>query len=249
MQCGTSLYCPQICERPRRVALGAVAAELAAMNVIAAVTANARLRQLDRSVVYRRAMAAFARETCVRALEREFGACVVIERPESPVDRRVAVGAFGPEASFMCVVFEVAVDTFFVCVMECRSRMTVFAVDFDVAAEQGKDREVVVEANIACPFHFCVARRAVFTQLQLVRFLIRVAAIAVRCRQRDGNGVDVAVGAFDLRMRAVQWKLGVYIVIERDVGPGADPMTIRARRAIDAIVLVIVLVTVIAFRR
>jgi hypothetical protein len=72
------------------VTLGAVVAELAAVSVVAAMTADARVRYRDPPRLDGGAMTRVAIETCVRAFEPEIRLRIVIEPPRRPIERRVA---------------------------------------------------------------------------------------------------------------------------------------------------------------
>lgn len=117
------------------MALGTVTAELTAMNVIAAMTTDTRLRQRDRAVGARCSMTTLAGQPVVCAFERKRSSGVVIEIPQSPVDRHMTFGALGPEAHFVCIVFPMAVDANFPGVMERRRCVAIFAVDLLVTAQ------------------------------------------------------------------------------------------------------------------
>lgn len=73
-----------------------------------------------------------------------------------------------------------------------------------------------------------------------------VASKALRGRQRNGDRIDVAVGAFDSSVGTAQRKLRVLCMIETDIRPEADAMTFGAIVAVDAVMCIVVLVTGIA---
>lgn len=124
-------------------------------------------------------MAALTSQSVVRADKYKLGSRVVIERPDFPVYRRMAVGTFGSQACVMSIVFGMAVDTLLGCVMKSRRFMAVFANYFIVAADEREHGKVVIESDVAAPVDFCVTRCAVLAKLQLVRFVSNVAAVAI----------------------------------------------------------------------
>lgn len=73
-----------------------------------------------------------------------------------------------------------------------------------------------------------------------------MASKALRGRQRNGDRIDVAVGAFDSSVGTAQRKCRVLRMIETDIRPDADAMTFGAIVAVDAGVRIVVLVTGIA---
>jgi hypothetical protein len=89
--------------------LDTVGAELAAVDVVAAVTADTSARQSDRAVDSRFAVAAEAVEPGMRAVEREIGLDVVIEAPYEPIERRMAKRTIRTQPRVVRVLFDVAV--------------------------------------------------------------------------------------------------------------------------------------------
>lgn len=85
------------------MAPGTVAAELAAMRVIAAVAGHALHGQL-RVAVYGDAVTVGTGQLGVRAIERKTGGGRMVEEPEPPVIRRMATRARGSERAAVAVV-------------------------------------------------------------------------------------------------------------------------------------------------
>jgi hypothetical protein len=88
----------------------------------------------------RLSMAAFASHHFVRAFQSEDSLRVVVELPEFPVDRVVAVVAGIRKTVFMRIVFRMAGDTLGVRVLKNVRIMTILALGLLVFAEQREVR-------------------------------------------------------------------------------------------------------------
>lgn len=110
-----------------------VRTEFAVVNIIGQVTVRATIAGLAHRGK-RAAMAAFACNASVRAVQLEVGLRIVIEQPQVPGDRVVTRLAVAFKNTFMVVVFEVAVDTGVGSVREELRLMTVIAFNVRVFA-------------------------------------------------------------------------------------------------------------------
>ena len=228
----------------------AVLAELAVVDVVGAVTVDTgRSERGDLPVHGRTSVTAGACEPAVSAVEREIGLSVVIELPQGPVERRVAIGAFGTERRLVDIVFDVAVDALIRRVVESERRVAILADDLIVLAEQREAREVVIEAHALVPVDLDVATRAIVAELTFVRVVVGVTTDTLGRRQCIGYRLDVAIGALDIRMRAEQREVRIDCVIERHVQPFSRPVTVVADRAVDAVVRIVLEMARDAFGR
>ena len=107
----------------------------------------------------------------------------------------------------------------------------------------------VIEADFFRPRLVSMAHVAALAELAPVRIVLGVAAEAVHRRPGDLGRLLVAHLARAIRVRAVQRKLGVARVIERDVLPPGDAVTRRALGAIDTGMRVVLAVAADALLR
>lgn len=94
-----------------------------------------------------------------------------------------------------------------------------------------------------------MAAVAALAELTLVRVIVGVAVDAAFAGQRGVDRFDVAVGAFDVRMGAMQRKVRIRVVIEGDIQPSRGAVTVAAGWAVDAVMYVILEVATVALGR
>lgn len=116
------------------MAAATVGPELAIVDVIGTMTictvlTQARLRS------QRLPVAALTRDVCVRAIEREAGLRVMVEKPLLPVDRVMAQCAIFAETPLVGVVLAMAADAVLRRIAENVRCMTLPTIGFHVFAE------------------------------------------------------------------------------------------------------------------
>ncbi len=187
------------------MAFAAVAAEAAAVRIVAAMTldAAAARRGRERTPSVRGSMARVASEIAMRAREREVRGLVVIEARSTPVGRVVAGRARAREPSCVRIVVRVTVRAGALRVVESERRVAGLAVERRVLAEQRERRETVVEPDRFAPRDVGVAAVAARAELAFVRIVLRVAARAIAAERRI-DAVHVTRAALELRVCAAQ---------------------------------------------
>ncbi len=117
------------------------------------------------------------------------------------------------------------------------------AIGIAVFAEQRETRQVMIEEDVLGPRGFVVAVLANCPLGSLMR-IVFFMAVAAACRWRGiKQRFDVATGAFDIRMSAVERVSGFDIVIERELRPIVSDM---ARFTTLAKVFVMIVVVFVA---
>src|SRR5262245_52147845 len=111
------------------------------MRVVLAVALPAGRRSGGRELLALAGMAGRARDSFVRALERETGHCRVIERCSAPVDRRMAACTSRAERTVVGVFVRVTIAAGCSGIMERRRRMARRALKRRVLAEQWERNE------------------------------------------------------------------------------------------------------------
>lgn len=148
--------------------------------------------------------------------------------------------AVGAKPCGMHVIVLVTLDALLGRIVERARRVAILANDLRMAAEQRKDREIVIEAHVLGPRELGMARPAVVPELRLVRIVLEMAADTLGLGQADRDGLEMTGHAFEGRVRAVEREFGVARMIEAYVEPFRRPMTGRAFGAVDAVVRVVV---------
>lgn len=141
------------------MAAATVGSELAIVDVVGTMTVGAVLAQ-TRLRSERLAMAAFARDVRVCAVERETRLRVVVEQPLLPVDRVMAKEAVLAKPPLVRVVVAVTTDAVFRGILEYVRVVTLATFRLCVLAQQRKTREIVIEEHIVLPRQFAVTVEA-----------------------------------------------------------------------------------------
>ena len=182
------LYIPEIlCG----VTTAAVGTELAMMDVIlpvAGVTLCGQIQVRRRWLV----VALIAAQIPVFAVERKPGLLSVVEIPDSPAIRVVALVAGLPEHCLVFVVITMATDAILWCVLEGGRDMTLLARRRSVKAEKGEMGYIVVEDNAFAPRGFVVATLALFALLALVDIVVAVTVDTVTRQFLSGQIASMA---------------------------------------------------------
>lgn len=199
------------------MAAAALAAELAVVRIVLGVATSAILRQTEIADVGGRVTFRTG-NACVRAEQREFGAPLVIEVPQRPTARAVAILASGAEPGFVSVVLGVAGRAIGRRVGKVLVLVTGLALHRLVGAQQRKTRLAVVETNLR-PAFLGVALGARRAEPALVLVIFAVALDAIADRSAAHHAGVVAGIALRLAMLAEQLERGVPIVIEAALLP------------------------------
>jgi len=176
----------------------------------------------------------------VRPRQRKVGLPVVVELPERPVDRVMAVSTGGPEPTEMRVFVFVAIDAGIGRFPEDPRLVTIGTVGIQVVPEQGKPGEAVVEQDGGRPRGFVVTVLAALALFAPVRIYGPMAVIARRRERHVVDRLDVAVRAGEFAMCAEQCVPCIASVVESAVRPGRRCMTRGTIPAVVTIVFVVV---------
>lgn len=193
-----------IAEGCRDVALVTGPAKGSAVRVVLAVTSKTGRRRRDFIFGLRR-VTGFALGLAMSTGQRIFGVLVVIETPERPAVRVVAMLTCRPKLALMLSIL-VALGTEFWRIAEGLRAMTGFAWHRRVQANQWKSCEVVIERDFLPPTDFVVTGFAVRAELTLMGVVGLVAGDA-GCGDLIAIEVALVTGiAFDFFVCAPQRK-------------------------------------------
>ena len=200
------------------MASAAVEAEFTIVDVVGtmAVGAAASEPHLSRD---RAAVAGLARHVAMRARQLEVGLRVMVELPLQPVHRVVAQSAGIREAAGVRIDFGMTFAAFGRCFFEYVCLVTGVAIGLRVFAEPRESRQIMVEEHVLCPCDLVVAIEALLALGTGMRVVVLVAAQAVVRRLDLEDRLDVAGGAFGLRVRTIQRAPGIRCMIEADGRP------------------------------
>jgi len=188
------------------------------MNIIGAVTVTAAATE-TRHRGKRLSMAVIATNSCVRAVQREIGLYIVIELPLQPVNRVVARGAVVLEATVVRIVLAVTIHTFLRRILEYVRLVTGIAFLATVLAEQREACQIVIKEHVLRPRHIVVAVLALDALRAEVRVVFLVAGIASRRQRNFEDRFDMACLTLECFMRAMNFMVGIDIVIKHDASP------------------------------
>ena len=124
-------------------------------------------------------MALNAAQILMAAVERKTGLLSVVEIPDRPAVRVVALVAGFAEHRFVRVVITMAADAIPWCVLECGRDMAFLAGGCGVETEQGEVRHIVIEYDVLAPSGDTVATRTLLAFLPLVYIIVAVTVDAV----------------------------------------------------------------------
>ena len=124
-------------------------------------------------------MALNAAQTFVAAVKRKTGLLSVVEIPDRPAVRVVALVAGFAKHRFVSVVITMAADAIPWRVPECGRDMAFFAGGCGVETQQGEVRYIVIEYDVLAPSSGTVATRALLAFLTLVYIIVAVTVDAV----------------------------------------------------------------------
>lgn len=195
------------------MALLALAAELAEVHIILDVARRAVARQLHFGRWL--AVALRALKPFVRAAQREAGGALVIEGPDVPAVRRMAIVALLTEASVMLVRGFVAAVA--VCGGTCvrRRKVALLTRHGDVLTDQREGTQVVIEAHLRAPAVDAVAAVALPSELARVHVVRSVTVGALRAELLRRDVCGVACMTVHLPMLALQLEADRIVVKAR----------------------------------
>lgn len=220
------------------MAASAIRTELAIMNVVGSM-ATAAIAVHDAHLRQRVAVAVVAGDVSVRALERECGLRVVIEEPDVPRDRIVAILAAFGEVAPVRIGFPVAGNAIGLCVRECLRGMAVFAFRFGMRAKQREIRQVMVEEHRVLPVDVGVAAFAGGAERPLVGVVFRVTGVTARLQGHLEDWFDMAGIAGDFYVGTCDAVIGVSVVVKSRIRPRRTDMAGIALLAVVSVVAVV----------
>jgi hypothetical protein len=163
-------------------------------------------------------VAGLAVETAMGTGQRVARLRVVIKAPAFPTIRIVTRPAVWPQAPLMMLiaVAGVAVQQR---AFEHQRAMALLASDHGMASNQRKSSDVVVEGRYTTPTGLSVALLAATAKAAVMPIILLVARHASGCQFVAIEVSCVAGIAFDLRMRASQWKFRRLVMVEMNRFP------------------------------
>ena len=184
-------------------------------------------------------MAVVTRHFSVRALQGEICLQIVVKGPPIPGDGIVAGATLIVEIAAVRILVLMASDALRVCIAERLRLMAVLTFGFAVLAKQREWAQVMVEEDRILPIDFSVACLALSTQRLLVHVILKMAGITTGIERHFENRFNVAIDARRLEVTAEQFVIGIEVMIEVRLRPGATVVAGVALVAAVGIVLVI----------
>jgi hypothetical protein len=121
--------------------------------------------------------------------------------------------------------------------------VAVFTLAISVLSFERKACHGVIKLHVRLPAAFAMAFDALFAKLAFVRIIFLVAGDARRRRLDAMRVFDVALGACNALVFAHQWKFGLRIMVEADLGPAARAVAFVAFGTVAGLVNVLLDVT------
>ncbi len=211
-----------------RVAAITLTPVLTEVNVVLLVTRQTGRVQLD--LAGGLLVTAGAGEFCVRPVQRESGFLPVVEFPDAPAVRGVALRAFLTQIALVNVVAAVAVDAAAAYVPILARRMTLLARHRDVQAHEREIRKVVVEGHRRSPAVRRMTARAVDAELAGVHVACTMAAKAILGELLVRDGGRVAGVTVELFVLTEECPVPVTDVVEGRRLPFLIPVTLATSR-------------------
>ena len=159
-------------------------------------------------------VAACASELRMRAGQRKMRFLRVIEFPNVPAVRVVAVGALFAESAFMDVVALMATIAFLAHAFVARARVTLRARHGNVKTDEWKTAQVVIERDIDSPPFRLVALFAILAELARMNVLRAMAAVACRAELLLADESRMTGMAIYFDVFAGERKFCIAVVIE-----------------------------------
>ena len=191
-------------------------------------------------------VAAGAAELAVRAGERETCLLGVIELPDAPTVRRMALSAVFAQTAFVYVVSSMTTVAIRGDALVGAAHVTLRARHGYVQTHQGKATQVVIEGDIDTPAFRLMALLALNAEFSAVHVLCAVAVVALPAKFLLRNVGGVAAMAIDVDVFAGESELRVAIVIEAARFPRRAVVALFAIRAQSAGMIVFAAMTAVA---
>ena len=189
-------------------------------------------------------MTVTATQVAVCTQQLEVGLFAVIEDPHRPAVGVVAVLALSSQCCLVFIVVSMAADALQLGILEGGRQMAFFAGHRGVQAKQGEAGQVMIENNTVAPAGHLMAALTLLAFLSVVN-IIRLVAAETGDRQVFIVNVAAMAGvAQQLLMLALQWKVGVVLVIEATFFPLLLVVTGLTFFAVTAMVRIVVAMTV-----
>lgn len=195
------------------MAATAVVAKFAVVNIVRSVT----IRATSASFVHgrkRTAVATFAGNTFMCAIEFKARLHVMVKQPQVPGNRVVAGAALIIEYAVVRVVLKVAANAFRVRVCKYLTFMAGIAFEIVVLTQERKAHQIVIEIRRVQPFRFIVAIRTLLAEFATMRFVVAMTRYALISGRGFENWLDMAIDTSDRCMRPVKTKVCIARMIK-----------------------------------
>lgn len=174
---------------------------------------------------------------CTVEVERRLG--VMVELPEAPAIRVVAIAARGPERLLVPVILHMAGHALPGCIaIRCR-QVTSLAGNGRMKPDERKPRQPMIKLHLRIPRLFIVAAGAVFPLLPLVHVILGMTGHAVRCQLLSHHPGLVTRGTLKSPVGSLEGEPRLSIVVKDRFLPAAGRMATLARRAVRPFVPVV----------
>lgn len=217
----------------------ATRAKPASMHVFRTVTTVAAGGQLD-LLGNGNLVTGLAGQTGVRAVQFVIGLGVMVESPQGPVIRVVALGAGCSQGLLVNIIGLMTDRAFQRRTFEGRGEMTLLAWRDGMLADQRKPGEAMIKYYFSAPVTFIVAT---FTTFAFLAIVLVVALVTGKTFRGEFVAIDIALVAGvagDFLVFALESESGFDAMIERHFGPAGHSMAILARVTITTLVSVII---------
>jgi hypothetical protein len=200
------------------MASSAIIAKLATVHIVPLMALNAGPRQL-RAICHRARMATLTPQTVVAPSQAEPGLTVMIEYPEGPSVRIVAIRTIWAQSPLVTIVLAVTIDTGTHCNLKSPVEMTLFAGNDLVLPDQREIGKAVVEEDLFDPTACAVAGCAIGAK-RAAMWVFRLVAVGASAPHRMREDIlRMAIVASDGLVRTIKREFGVAIVRKADFGP------------------------------
>jgi hypothetical protein len=212
------------------------------VSIILRVTRETVAGQLDTSF-HRGAMASFARQLPVAAVQLKRCLRVVVEPPTLPAVRVVTQLAAQAQPPQVNVIVGVARHAIARRVLEPGRGVALLTGSDGVDAQQRKSRDVVLEEDIVRPCDLVVTLAAVRPLLSRVDVIVLMARATRGFQLELGYWTCVTAFALHIGMRSAQRKLSHHVVFESLVCPGSLAVTLLTGLPVASAVHIVCAVT------
>lgn len=218
-----------------------MAPEAPAVNIIPSMAAVAVIRRLF-VLSQISPVAGVAEDFIVSAFQGEIGLGIVIEGPQQPGIRIVAIAAVFTHPAFVDIFRTVAGETGDIGLLILRVQMTGFTGCDAMNADQGKTGDIVFEKDLLVPAVFVMAIAAVLALLAFMDIDRAMTGKALGVLEVIHCHSAMAGMAYQIPVLALQCKLGVLLMIEFHLFPILGTVTLLAFLTVSAFVFIVLLV-------